>query len=272
MQQLTEEDLENMSIEDKINRMDEILGEIQKSRFHVSTEHFPFFHVLNLASTKVFQNHEHQTKLAWMCFEFLLQGEYLMTYYGIMNREVYDHSHQVFGWTLLKNHIAYNALTQAVITGSRIQFEQFMNFVYFALENKEIRKDNSGSKFTNFWKWIKRKGHMDDLFYLVPLLIACKKHDVFRTAEVHDGSKLKLDLFALKEPTVDSNQYMIISNFFLDFFESFLPILDYQRPKNMKYVAIPDFELDFMDWTQSYFDKDEKKLDNYMRYFEKHLK
>jgi len=216
-----------MSLEDKISRMDEILREIHFYRFHSSAEHFPYFKVKNLINTSVFQGHINQTKLAWMCFEFLLQGEYMMTYFGMMNRLVYDDNHHAHGWGLLRSHINYNALTQAVITGSRIQFEQLMNFIYYSFECKELGVDNKGSKISKFRNWLMMKGIMDDLFYLFPIIVACREHDDnFRSPEVHKGSKLKKDLFALNEPT-NTNDIMVLCNYLQGFMESFLPLLDY---------------------------------------------
>ena len=164
MRKLSLDEINYMSLEDKISRMDEILGEIHLYRFHSSAAHFPYFKVENLINTKAFQSHNNQTKLAWMCFEFLLQGEYMMTYFGMMNRLVYDDNHHAHGWGLLRSHINYNALTQAVITGSRIQFEQLMNFIYYSFECKELGVDNKGSKISKFRNWLMMKGIMDDLF------------------------------------------------------------------------------------------------------------
>ena len=272
MQQLSKDEVRGMTLEEKISRMDDILEEIHKYRFPYSPENFPFFHMQSIANTEIFRKHSQQTKLLWMCFEFLLQGEYLSTYYGMMNLYVYNDMFNPNGWLSLRTQLNYNALTQAVITGSRIQFEQLMKFIYFALENKEIEEEK-GSKFARFKNWIIEKGCMDDLFYLMPFLVACRKHDdLFRNAEVHKGSKLKSDLFSLRAPDVNVNEIMALNNYLLGFMENFLSVMDNQRPSGMKHNPIPDFELDFIDWTQAYFDRDEAKLKMYMQTFNDNLK
>jgi hypothetical protein len=207
-----------------------------------------------------------------MGFEFLLQGEYLMTYHGFTNREVYNDLYELHGWSLLLTHVKYNAIIQAIITASRIQFEQFMNFIYFSFEQKEI-KEESGSKFTRFKNWLIGKGHLDNLLFLMPVLIACRNHDdLFRTPEVHKGSKLKSDLFALRKPEVDADSILVLSNYMLDIMKNLMPILDYNRAFNIKYIPAQRFDFDYKDWSIAYYNKEEEKLYKYMQFFIECLK
>ena len=120
MQPIYKDKFEKMTLEEKIYRMDLILAENHKEKFPPIADNIPFFKVQNIVNTKAFQDHEDKQKLAWMCFEFLLQGEYLYTYFGMINGAVYNDRYRKCGWTL-RHHFSYNALTQAIITGSRIQ-------------------------------------------------------------------------------------------------------------------------------------------------------
>jgi len=266
MKKLSANDFESMTVSDKIARMDEMLGQtwLGSQQRNLPT-------LKSIEDTQVFQNHPDQTKLAWMCFEFLLQGEYLNAYISFSMEET--SLCQGEKWSV-DRHVRHNAILQAVITASRIQFEYFMNFIYFSLEGKELGVDSSGSKYNKFKEWVLSKGCKDDLFWLVPFLVACRDHDdLFRTAEVHKGSKLKNSLFMFDEPKNFYNNDMVRLNSFLRHcLVGIISILNNQRPTNLHWTFnSDDQEFDVDSWGDAYIGKDETKLNEFMELFEKRL-
>lgn len=270
MKKLSENEFESMTVSGKIARMDEMLGRAwHGSILRREASYLPT--LKSIEDTKIFQNHTDQTKLAWLCFEFLLQEEYLNSYVTFSMTE--NQLYQGQKWSVTR-HIHHNAILQAVITASRIQFEYFMNFIYFSLEGKELGVDSSGSKYNKFKEWVLSKGCMDDLFYLVPFLVACREHDDwFRTAEVHKGSKLKKSLFMFEEPKNFYNGDITRLNRFLrGCLTGIISILNNQRPTTLQWAfSSKEQEFDVDSWGDAYMEKDETKLNEFMELFKKRL-
>jgi hypothetical protein len=77
-------------------------------------------------------------------FDLVLQIEYVNSYFGFKNTTLGSGGFKLAGWNSPSNHVFYNSLTQAVIIGSRVEFERLMRFIYFAFEGNEVRGPKTG--------------------------------------------------------------------------------------------------------------------------------
>lgn len=257
MKQIELEYFSKLSLEDKTHRMDEYLEELRRERnpfydrgFDLSPYIEPF------TKTKIFIGHKDQTKLLWSYFDLVLQIEYVLTYFGYQNSVLDSEHFKRWGWESPANHTNYSALIQAVIIGSRIEFERFMYLIYFAFESKDISGD---STFGEFKKWISGKDADHDHTYILPFLKVARGHDrEFRTAEIHTGSKLKAHALALKEHSGDKqNDVLKLHNCVNNLLRNVFPLFDFQRPSSASGSA--DFDL---KWLEAYSKKDKVELEH----------
>jgi len=270
METLSKEEIMKMPLMEKIARMDEVIRHIELGRYPLEQLEggfeppAPMFTVKKLSETKRFSllDEKSKTKSAWMCFEFLLQHSYLESYFAFQNLDYWQETSSPRA--IMRGY----ALTQAIITGSRIQFEQLMNFLYFTIEGKEFKQGTS--KKAQFEEWAIRGGVEGDLFCLMPIVALARLHDdKFRTAEVHQGSKLKQGVFALTSSIEYTFDYTALVNVLGNSMNRLLPIFNDSRPKIVPDFYVRDLGLiiDFQDWNHAYKEKDVEKLEYYHKVF-----
>ncbi len=244
-----------MSVLEKAARMDAFLERLRSERnpfYERKYDLGPF--VKPLCSTKIFLQHGDQSKLLWDFFDLVLQIEYVNSYFGFKNTTLDSGGFKLAGWNSPSNHVFYNSLTQAVIIGSRVEFERLMRFIYFAFEGNEVRGD---STFKLFKQWLIEKDSTDRLIYLIPFLAVSRRHDKkFRTAEIHTGSKLKSRTLALQEQSSDeSGEIMELHNCVSNLARNMMPLFDESRPTGSS--GGPDFDL---SWLSPYATGEAAKL------------
>jgi len=245
----------SLTTDQKIERMDQFLTELRREKnpyYDPTYDLSPF--VRPFAQTRVYLAHSEKDKLAWMVFDFILQIEYVNTYFGTQNSILDSARFKAKGWGSPANHTSYNALTQAVIVGSRIEFERLMRLIFFAFSGAEIEGD---STFFAFKKWLFECNELDDRVYLIPFLKICREHDEkYRTAEIHTGSKLKAKTLALLEHDSDEqNKMMELHNCVGNLWRSIIPLLNHERPSSASGVA--GFDL---TWLSKYVGKQQGEL------------
>jgi hypothetical protein len=244
-----------LTTDQKIERMDNFLIEPRREKnpyYDPTYDLSPF--VKPLKETKVYLDHPNKDKLSWMFFDLILQIEYVNSYFGMQNSVLDSARFKDRGWQSPANHTTYNSLTQATIVGSRIEFERLMRFIYFAFRNEEVSSDSTFSTFKN---WLFDLDPLDDLVYLIPFLKICREHDQsYRTAEIHNGSKLKARTLALVEYESDEQNRMLdLHNCVGNLWRSMLPLLNRDRPNSA--AGSGSFDL---TWLSSYNQRDIEAL------------
>lgn len=228
LEPITLEQLRGLSVDEKVVRMDLYLEDVRRCRnpyynrlYDTSSFIAPY------AQTKLFQSHSNKNKLVWELFDLILQIEYVNSYFGFQNMLM--STHHINKKYTSSELLALNGQVQAVIVGSRIEFERLMRFIYFAFTLNEI---NGDSTFSVFKKWLVDKKPDDNLIYLMPFLKVARTHDKkFRTAEIHSGSKLKGRILALQEPEQDEQSEMLnLHNCVTNLLNHMKPLFDGERP------------------------------------------
>lgn len=231
MNAITFEEMNQLNDEDLVTRMDLVLRTARAERMHpYYNEQFDMAPYVNqFFRTKIFQNlpTDKHRRAIWKTFDLIIQMEYVRSYSGVQNSLPLP-QHEGATWTSPRHLIPFLAQEQASIVGARIVLERFMDLIVFLVTGEELE---GGSKFSAFKNWLFGMPTESIWFYLIPQLPWLRKHDKdFRTAEVHDGSKLKKYLVTLQNiPTDLQNEALDLTNLLSNLWRNILPILNEQK-------------------------------------------
>lgn len=209
-------------------RMDLVLKTARSERMHpYYNEDFDLDpYVIQFFRTKSFQElpPEKVKSAVWKTFDLIVQMEYVRSYSGFQNSLPLP-QHEAQPWESPRHMIPFLAQEQAAIVGARIVLERFMDLIHYLATGNEL---TGRSKFGAFEDWLFDLPVISNWFYLLPQLPWLRKHDKnFRSAEVHDGSKLKKYLVTLQNiPSELQNEALDLTNLLANLWRNVLPILE----------------------------------------------
>lgn len=218
-----------------VERMDLVLRTARAERMHpYYNENFDLDpYVSQFFQTQTFQHlsAENIRPAVWKTFDLIVQMEYVRSYSGFQNSLPLP-QHHGDTWESPRHMIPFLAQEQAAIVGARIVLERFMDLIHYLVVGREL---SGSSKFDAFKNWLFDMPVDSNWFYLLPQLPWLRKHDKnFRSAEVHDGSKLKKYLVTLQDISSDlQNEALDLTNLLANLWRNVLPILDGRRANSI---------------------------------------
>lgn len=235
---LSKKDIDNMSNTELCNRMDDVLFFILHESYtdKWSIENFPRQSIKEFFTTKKIQSlsNEHQRLALRKCFEYLTQHEYLSRVSGWLNDAVFGSGYDLnSSWSSPRIHSLNSANIHIKITASTVALEKFQDLLYIIESGKKIsdeKKGNKNSKFNFFKKWLLNS--QNKFVFFAPSLIPISKFkSKFRTAEVHESSRLPNLLLQLQKPSFeDLNAPLELINILFSMWEPLLIFLNDQTP------------------------------------------
>lgn len=251
------EQLATLSHDDLWKRMDAILAVSRYERNPYYNPDYNFdLYVKRLVETETYQNfpNELKRKFIWMCFDFIVQMEYLSFAGGFFNSVLDSRQFEENEFLSPTVQFGMNATHQTTIIGSRIAFERLMHLIYFGFTQSEL---STSETFSSFRKWIFSLNNLSNLVYIIPFLPMIRKYDKkFRTAEVHSGSILKREIVQLRSDGFElGNAILDLQNLLTNLFPRVIEIFNHQRPSSI--FGKPG---DDTTWITHYLNKDENEL------------
>lgn len=248
--ELSKEELNNLSVEQLVSRMDALLEANELERYGV---HFQF----NRPSVRAILNTKHvqemclekQRAVCHLVFNTLLQMEYSQVAAAASNSLVYGPNfNERESWKSVKVQVNRSALIQFEIISSRIVMECFMELLHYLGEGKRIRA--SKSTFHSFKKWLNNPQN-PFAYFATHVLRAFVFDRNFRTPEVHASSRLNNHVLRMKIPTSeDNNSPLELTNVMLNVWQPLVDILN-----DGKSYSMHGSEEDFK-WLKSYLHDD----------------
>ncbi len=234
LNELTENQIKNMSLSELVHRMDQIrLCAHEERHRHLPPEYiFPPNLVNQFMETSLISCKDEQTKrrLADCAFRYLFQMDLVLASLGIWNRISPDYDYTQAYWSSPTYWLRTAALDQYHIIGSRIVLECFFDLIYIVDTGKRM---DGKSKFGTFKKWIKEsKGKDNPYIYFVGHIARAYEFDRdYRQKEVHGTSRFVHSILKLQKPdSSESDMKFQLTNILSNIWPRLLEILDGNEP------------------------------------------
>ena len=246
---LTDEELDSLSVEGLVARMDHFLATNRLERYGAVTVAEGFSSrptVAEFVATNAIsqQSDDRRRALAHLCFGFLIQLELCEVAGGMANRELYNHN-----FNAECNHSPAFRLRDGVfwqydIVASRMAMEVFMDLLYSIDTGKRIQWKKS--KIGEFRKWLQRT---DNRFvYFAHVLLGAYQFDrKHRTPEIHGASKLPRRFLLMQTPDSETrNESVTLMGALMNVWHPLIVLLEGGKPI---YMNVGDEQ---MNWFNSY--------------------
>lgn len=233
MEPITESDLDSLALGSLAERMDAFLLQSELERYGNFSPLSPFPIVSDILKTnQIFQKSEaERRRIAYLCFNFLVQVQMLSVASGMTNKILYTSSYTEKDWCSPVFRLREGALRQCETIGSRIAFEIFIDLLYFIETGKRL--ETKKSKIGAFRTWLKNVENRFHYFFHV-LLAAYRFDRQLRTPEVHGSSRLPRRFLTLQIPTFEElNEHFKLTNTLMHVWRPLIDILNGVRPTYM---------------------------------------
>ena len=245
MDELTEEEIENLSNTDLIKRMDQIIcsESFDKRSFYILKLNVSS--ILNTKRAKQLKE-KFQRKLAYSVFGMILQIKY--TELALLPHP------ELPGDKKLIEQFSWAERKQWMIISSRIIFEYFMNIIYMIETGKELK---GKSKFKEIKKWLKQP---DNKFNYFAISIArAKKYSRYkREPEIHAATKIAKKVLTLSAHQIDNSIFDLFS-IIQNQWQFVISIADNKEPNS--YSIILD-EFNDEEWYELLAEGDREKINS----------
>lgn len=252
---ISEAELDTLSLDSLVRRMDEFLLQTHRERYDNFPEIFPIAVPSELIhSISVRQRPDVEIRrIAYICFSYLVQLQLDSVSSGFANRLLYTEDYKLSDWGSPVFRLRNSAIQQYQIICSRIAFEIFIDLLY-AIETGQ-RIESKKSKLKAFRTWL--SDAQNKFHYFAHVLLAAYRFDrQVRTPEVHGTSRLPRRMLLLQVPSFEeNNQHLQLTNTLAGVWKPLIDILNNVRPNYMN-VSQADKE-----WFHTYMSGDDDAIE-----------
>lgn len=234
MTPLDQSELNCLTLQELVRRMDDILLQSIIERYGQINEGFPVCLVSDIINTKriAAQSEKQRRKIAHIAFSYLVQLELNSVSGGFSNAILFTPGYNdTSSWQSPLFRLRDGALSQYQIVSSRIAMEIFMDLLHCIETGQRLRSKRS--KLKSFQKWLCDPANQFHYFAHV-LLEAYRFDRKHRTPEVHGTSKLPIRLLLLQHPSAEEmNEPHRLLNSLINCWRPLQELLNGQRPSYM---------------------------------------
>jgi hypothetical protein len=182
MNPISEAELDALTLDAVVNRMDEFLTQSHIERYGAIDNLFPVLRTNELVnSAVVLQRPEvDQRRIAYICFDYLVQLQLDSVSSGMANKILYGENYSLANWSSPVFRLRDGALRQYQITCSRVAFEIFIDLLHVIETGRRI--DSKKSKLKAFRIWLRNPSNRFHYFAHV-LLVAYRFDREIRTPD-----------------------------------------------------------------------------------------
>lgn len=256
---MTDTDLYELSVDQLVERMDDILREGIRERYGEIPNGLPVFLVSNIiGSQKVaaIQDQQKKRDIAHIAFDYLLQMQLIEVSLGFGNRLIFTKEFDPKrSWASPKTQLEAGVLRQYEIVGSRLAFEIFMDLLYFIEKGDRIKAKRS--KIKSFKKWL---CNTDNQFhYFAHVLLQAYYFDrQLRTPEVHGRPRLGRVLLRLQAWNHKQlNEPHSLLGALLTCWDPLILLLNGSKPT---FMQLPELSDKYKDWHATYMSGSESEI------------
>ena len=258
MHEISPSDLDAMSLEQLVARMDEFILESHRERYGPRRETFSIALPSEAVQTVTVRSlpEPQARRVAQLCFAYLVQLELEGMPSGFANALLYTPTYTAADWQSPVFRLREAAIRQYQIIAGRVAFEIFMDLLY-TLETGE-RLKSKRSKLKAFRKWLCEPN--DRFHYFAHVLLAAYRFDRdLRSPEIHGASRYPRRLLLLNVPSIEeSNEPFGLVNALTGSWQPLIDLLNNIRPNYMS-ISKQDEEW-FHIYMKGTKDEIEKKL------------
>lgn len=243
MDELTEEEIQNLSIMDLIERMDQITGSESFDKPGFSIMKLNVSLILNTERAKQLGDNL-QRKLAYCVFGMILQMKYTML--ALQPRK------ELPGNKILLEQISWAERKQWMMISSRIIFEYFMSIIYMIGTGKELK---GKSKFNKIEQWLKQPDNQFN-YFAISIARAKKYSRHKREPEIHATTRIAKKVLTLSAHQID-NSIFDLFNIIQNQWQYVISIANNKKPNG--YSIIRD-EFNDDEWYELLAEGDNGKI------------
>jgi hypothetical protein len=256
MNTITDEQLNDLPLENLVSRMDEFLNTAYIERYGSLIEHHPVPRVSDVVNSSlvVEQSQESKRQIAYIAYSFLIQMELVYVTSGISNKVLYNENYNEMQWCSPIFRLRHATLSQNITISSRIAFEVFIDLLHVIENGTRIRAKKS--KIKSFRDWLRTPQNRFHYFAHI-LLMAYKFDREHRTPEVHGTSRIPKRLLKLEMPTgEEQNAILDLTNALINSWTPLVDILNGVRPNYMQIIH------NDRDWFDAFMSGDDDAIEN----------
>jgi hypothetical protein len=235
LQNLTELQLDGLTLSQLTERMDNFLLDIHNKKTPPGLHVFPPRLPSQLLSCSLVNRYpdQAQRRIAYQAFSLLLQLELNMSACGISNKLLFGVNHNPENWRNPMFRLQEGVLHQYHLIGSRISFEIFMDLLHL-IETGELLKPYKKSKIKAFRKWL--LGSQTPFRYYGHILVRAYEFDrSHRSPVVHGASPLPRQLLRLGDHDgALANEALQLVNVMSNVWTPLLELSSGRRPNQMQ--------------------------------------
>lgn len=257
MEPISESELDALPLESVIRRMDEFLTQTQIERYgRISPlEKVSLPSELTNSAVVLKKPEVVRRKIAYLCFDYLVQLQLESVSSGMANHILYTESYDISHWCSPTFRLRERALRQYQTISSRIAFEIFIELLHVIETGERLHTNKSNSKLKAFKKWLREPANRFHYFAHV-LLTAYSFDREHRSPEVHASSPLPRRMLLLQVPTFDeNNEHLRLTNALMGVWQPLIDILNNVRP-NYMYLSQTDEA-----WFHAYMSDDDNTIE-----------
>lgn len=250
MSKLTEKELDGLSNEDLVFKMDEILTAPYWSR---RGNQIMKLCVENIFETERVQSfsQDFQRNVIYKAFGLLLQLHYTefsssAQFFRVQKRD-----------ELLARQLYSSARKQWVCVSSRIIFEYFIHLTYMLGTGEEFEMGRSAMK--KFKKWLREKDN-PYTYFSISVMRAELYDRKQRTPEVHASTKLARQILLASATNIDNDMFEIVG-IIKNQWQFILHIANGKNPRDFGWVSSGKNVVDDKKWYEIWRSGDQKRID-----------
>lgn len=252
MNELSDDELDALSITQLVDRMDEFLIAVyeQRTPAHLRIIAPKLPSQLMATQMVVELNEEIRRRIAYCTYSFLLHLEMNMTGCGIANKLLYGLDHDLANWSNPFFRLNEGVLYQYQLVGSRITFEVFMDLLCLIGTGEDCPTPGK-SKIKGFKRWILKAN--TPFRYFGHVLFAAYQFDrEHRSPVVHGASKLPRRMLCMgRHDSNLANETLALVNFMSNVWMPLIEVASNRRPNMMHEGSAP------RDWFVAYMSGDD---------------
>lgn len=252
MNELTDGELDALSLTQLVDRMDEFLINVYEQRTPAPLRVIPPRLPGQLMATQmvVVLSEDIRRRIAYCTYSFLLHLEMNVTGSGIANKLLYGVDHDPANWSNPFFRLNEGVLYQYQLVGSRITFEVFMDLLCLIGTGDDCPTPGK-SKIKGFKKWILKTN--TPFKYFGHVLLAAYQFDrAHRSPVVHGASKLPRRMLLMGQHDSNlANETLGLVNFMSNVWAPLIELASNQRSHMMHIGSAPQ------GWFDAYMSGDE---------------
>jgi len=259
MDSITQNDLEKLSTEELISRMDDILLKSSYERYSYLPKDFPRQEIplvsqLIKTSRLSILADDVKREIANIAFDYLVQLELNSVGAGIFNiiTSIHGHSNQEL-WLSPLFRLRQGVIYQYIVAFSRVAMEIFMDLLYFVEKGKRLK---TRQKLQTFRDWLGDTEH--PLHYFAYILLTVYKFDKdLRTDEIHGTPQFPRKLLLLQKPT--SEEQNMHYQLFGELINCWRPLIDILNGRKPTYMTISSDKA--QEWFKAFISGAKEEID-----------